>query len=129
VRVAWPTVRFAAAIHPHRPAAYAGRVADRHSPSARPRWRGVVAVGEIGLDYHYDFSPRDVQREVFAAQAQLALDAAAGHHPHTRGDRRHVAVLRGRSGRVRGVMHCFTGTVDEARLRLALGFYLSLAAS
>jgi TatD DNase family protein len=130
VRAAWPEVRFAAGVHPHRAGAYAGRVPEvRATASAALDEVGAVALGEIGLDYHYDFAPRDVQRAVFAEQVALAIDRGLPVVIHTReafDDT--VAVLRetGRA-RVRGVMHCFTGTVDEARVSLDLGFFVSIA--
>jgi TatD DNase family protein len=88
-----------------------------------------VAVGEIGLDYHYDFSPRDVQREVFAAQVSLAVDLGKPVVIHTReATDDTLAVLRDAGGgRVRGVMHCFSGSTDDARRALELGFFISLA--
>ena len=86
-----------------RPTSCVRQVAD--TPSAR-------AVGEIGLDYHYDFSPRDVQQQVFRAQLRLARELdAAGRHPHARGGRGHAGDSAARrAGSVRGVLHCFTGT-------------------
>ena len=89
----------------------------------------AVAVGEIGLDYHYDFSPRDVQRDVFAAQISLALELDKPVVIHTREATDDTfAVLReaGR-GQVRGVMHCFSGSIEDARRALEIGFYISLA--
>src|SRR5262245_41227664 len=85
VAAAWPAVRFAAAIHPHRAGAYAGR---REQAAATARAAvdetGAVAVGEIGLDYHYNFSPREVQREVFEAQLGVALERHLPVVIHTR---------------------------------------------
>jgi TatD DNase family protein len=130
VRTAWPGVLFAAAIHPHRAGAYTGRAADA-ARATHDTVRAVeaAAIGEIGLDYHYDFSPREVQREVFAAQVDLAVTLAKPVVIHTRlATDDTIAVLReaGR-GRVRGVMHCFSGTLAEARLALDLGFYVSFS--
>jgi len=130
VRAGWPAVRFAAGVHPHR----AAQVPDGAEGAVRAAREAVtttggVAVGEIGLDYHYDFSPRDVQREVFAAQIALALELDRPVVIHTReatGDT-HAVLREAGQGRVRGVMHCFTGTVDEARLALEIGFHVSLA--
>jgi TatD DNase family protein len=88
-----------------------------------------VAIGEIGLDYHYDFSPPDVQQAVFRAQVQIARELALPVVVHTReADADTLAILReeGR-GDVRGVLHCFTGTAGLARAGLDLGFYVSLA--
>lgn len=85
----------------------------------------VVALGEIGLDYHYDFSPRDVQMSMFMAQLEIAR---AAHLPvviHTReawADT--VGVLR-ESWRGDGIMHCFTGGIGEAREALDLGLHLA----
>ena len=130
VREAWRAVEFAAAVHPHRAGAYAGRVdaAAAATAAAIDQTRGV-AVGEIGLDYHYNFAPRDVQREVFAAQIALALERDLPVVIHTREAADDtLAVLREEGGgRLRGVMHCFSGTPDEARRALDLGFYISLA--
>jgi TatD DNase family protein len=130
VKRAWPEIEFAAAVHPHRAKPYADRP-DRAADASRAAIEAsqAVAVGEIGLDYHYDFSPRDVQREVFAAQIALAveLDRPVVIHTREAADDT-LAVLRdaGR-GRVRAVMHCFTGSVDDARRALEFGFYISLA--
>ncbi len=90
----------------------------------------AVAIGEIGLDYHYDFAPRDVQADVFAAQiARGARPATLPVVIHTREAAEDTfAVLRDAGqGRVRGVMHCFSGTADEARQALDLGILMSLS--
>jgi TatD DNase family protein len=87
-----------------------------------------VAVGEIGLDYHYDFSPRSVQREVFVEQLATARSLHLPVIIHTReADDDTFAVLAGEARGMRGVFHCFTGGVDRARKTLDLGFHLSLA--
>src|SRR5262249_52036678 len=92
------------------------------TPSAR-------AVGEIGLDYHYDFSPPPVQQAVFRAQVRLARERRLPVVVHTRdADADTLAVLREEGGgELRGVLHCFTGDAELARSGLALGFWLSLA--
>jgi TatD DNase family protein len=130
VRATWPSVRFAAAVHPHRAGAYAGRATDAAAVTrAAVDATAAVAVGEIGLDYHYDFSPRDVQRDVFAAQVSLAVAIGKPVVIHTRDATDDtLAVLREAGGGVvRAVMHCFSGTTEEARRALDLGFYISLA--
>ena len=130
VRAAWPAVLFSTGVHPHRAAPYAGRP-DAAADATRQAVRAVdgVAIGEIGLDYHYDFAPREVQREVFAAQVDLAMELARPVVIHTReASADTMALLREAGpGRVRGVMHCFTGTRDEARAALDLGFFVSLS--
>jgi TatD DNase family protein len=123
-------VAFAAAVHPHRAGSYQGRPGDavRATRDAADRSQ-AVALGEMGLDYHYDFAPHDVQRAVFAAQAALAIEINLPVIIHTREAADDTfEILRGHGqSRVRGVMHCFTGTLDEARTALDLGFYISLS--
>ena len=89
---------------------------------------GVVAVGECGLDYHYDKSPRDVQREVFAAQIALAHahDLTLVIHTREAWDDT-FAVLATEGCPARTVFHCFSGGPDEARRSLDLGAYLSFS--
>ena len=88
----------------------------------------VVALGEIGLDYHYDHSPRDVQRTVFIEQMRIARDAGKPIVIHTReawDDT--IALLKERwmpSG-LGGIFHCFSGGPDQAKQALELGFHLS----
>jgi TatD DNase family protein len=127
----WPAVRFAVGVHPHQAHQFAddpGRAASvvreqiARTPSAR-------AVGEIGLDYHYDFSPRDVQQAVFRAQLRLARALALPIVIHTReADEDTIAILQEEGGgEVRGVLHCFTGGPSLADAGLALGLFVSLA--
>jgi TatD DNase family protein len=127
----WPETRFAIGVHPHQahqfaddPERTAALVQDQFdsTPAAR-------AIGEIGLDYHYDFSPRDVQQAVFRAQVRLAVQRKQPIVIHTReADDDTVSILTGEGrGEARGVLHCFTGTPALARAGLDLGFYISLA--
>ncbi len=129
VRELWPGVRFATGIHPHAAGTFANRVTEvQQSVSEAVDRQRAVAIGEIGLDYHYDFSPRDVQREVFAAQLELARTKGLPIIIHTREateDTFHL--LRDQGAGLRGVFHCFTGDTTMARAALDLGFYISLA--
>jgi TatD DNase family protein len=92
-----------------------------------------VAIGECGLDFHYDHSPRDVQRAVFARQIAAARTARKPLVLHIRNAAEGgpafaeaIDILGAEGARdVGGVFHCFTGTVDEARAGLDLGFVLS----
>jgi TatD DNase family protein len=129
VGAAWPEVRFATGIHPHRAAEWTGRLDEaRHVLEQSIIAHDAIAVGEIGLDYHYEFAARDVQREVFALQLDVATTTGKPVVIHARESIDDtVAVLRQGGPGVRGVMHCFTGTVDEARRALDLGFYVSLS--
>jgi len=88
----------------------------------------VVAVGECGLDYHYDHSPRAAQREVFAAQVALAHAHRLPLVIHTREAWDDTLDVLGSAGVPDVVvMHCFTGGPDEARRCLDLGAYLSFS--
>jgi TatD DNase family protein len=127
---AWPECRFAVGVHPHHakvceanPQAAAEIVARRLDvlPDAR-------AIGEIGLDYHYDFSPREVQHAVFRAQIRLALERDLPVVIHTReaeDDTLRIISEEGR-GKLRGVFHCFTGDADAAARALGTGFFISI---
>ncbi|MBI4264906.1 MAG: TatD family hydrolase [Acidobacteria bacterium] len=127
----WPDVRFAIGVHPHtartfaRDPAAAAREVDA-ALAARPLAR---AVGEIGLDYHYDFSPRDTQQAVFREQIRLAARRRLPIVIHTREAEDDTFRILGEegAGRVGGVFHCFTGDRRMAQRVLDLGFYVSLA--
>lgn len=90
----------------------------------------VVAWGEIGLDFHYDNSPREVQINVFKRQLQLAGDANLPVIIHTReAEAETIDILKSQSasaGRT-GIMHCFSGSSWLAQQALDLGFYISLS--
>jgi TatD DNase family protein len=131
VRSRWTDVRFSIGVHPHAAAAYAaqpdGAAAVVESAlAAQPLAR---AIGEIGLDYHYDFAPRDVQREVFRHQIRLARRRGLPIVVHTReADDDTFRILDEENARDTGaVLHCFTGTREAARRALDLGFHISLA--
>jgi TatD DNase family protein len=85
----------------------------------------VRAVGEIGLDYHYDLSPRDVQRSVFEKQLAIASDAGLPMVIHTREAWEDTLAILRAQWRGRGIMHCFTGDEHQARQALDLGFHLA----
>ncbi len=128
---AWPAVRFGVGLHPHQAARFAGREADvaafvREAIASIPHTR---ALGEIGLDYHYDFAPKAVQRAVFSAQVGLARELGLPVIIHTReAEDDTLAILREESGgALRGVLHCFTGTPRLADEALALGMHISFA--
>jgi len=130
LRMGWPGLSLSVGVHPHKAGQFAGQASGSATCVATQIGRlGARAVGEIGLDYHYDFAPRETQREVFAAQVALALDHDLPVIIHAReADEDAIAVLReaGR-GRVRGVFHCFTAGPWLAAQALDLGFYVSFA--
>lgn len=87
----------------------------------------VLAVGEAGLDYYYDKSPRDVQRESLSRQAALAVKLHKPLVVHVRDAHEDCHRLLAGAGSTRGVIHCFTGNTDDARRYLDLGFHISIS--
>ncbi|QQE79390.1 TatD family hydrolase [Alicyclobacillus sp. SO9] len=88
----------------------------------------VVAVGEIGLDYHWDVAPRDVQMDVFRRQLRLAKKVNLPviiHNREATDDTVRILEEEASDGRLRGVMHCFTGSIETARRCMNFGFYIS----
>jgi TatD DNase family protein len=120
-------VPVSAGVHPHEARLWTDAVEDELRGLARDG--RIVAVGEIGLDFHYDHSPRDVQREVFRRQVHLARDVGLPIIIHTReADGETADLLEAEGAReTGGVIHCFTGGHDLARRALALGFYVSFS--
>ena len=130
LRSLWPDVRFAVGVHPHQAGQFAGAV-DVAVATVRlaVEAEGACAIGEIGLDYHYDFSPPAVQQEVFEAQVELAGELQLPVVIHTREATDDTFAVLERAGerRLRGVFHCFTGDVATARRALEIGFHVSLS--
>ena len=121
------SIWWTAGVHPHDAASFDPA---RDLASIREHIEaGAVAVGECGLDYHYDHSPRDRQRLAFTAQIDLARELRRPVVVHTReaeDDTRALVTEAGRAG-VRGVMHCFTGSQLLARAAIDAGWYVSFA--
>jgi TatD DNase family protein len=114
-----------AGVHPHDAArATAADLTELQEICGEP---DCVAVGECGLDYHYDRSPRETQREVFAAQVRLAKSLRKPVVVHTReADLDTASILERELGPDGGVIHCFTGDWAAAQRYLALGLHISL---
>lgn len=123
-----------AGVHPHEAEKFTATHAEElRGFSRHPR---VIAVGEIGLDYWYDYSPRDVQQKVFRQQLEIAAEAKLPILIHCRpsADSTNawddlLRILRedwAHTG-LGGVMHCFGGNLEQARASLDLGFMLSFA--
>ena len=129
VRELWPAARFSVGIHPHHAAEYAADVEAGISLVDRAlALHDAVALGEIGLDYHYDFSPRDVQQHVFRRQLRLARERRLPVVIHTReATDDTLQILRDDGGGLRIVFHCFTGTQEIAERVLDTGAWLSFA--
>jgi TatD DNase family protein len=116
-----------AGVHPHDAA---GFERDRDVAAIREHAaHGAVAVGECGLDYHYDHSPRDAQRTAFAAQLDLAAELALPVIVHTRlaEPDTHDLVLDAARAGVVGVLHCYTGSASLAEAALGAGWYVSFS--
>jgi len=126
-----PSVHATAGVHPHEAKELDDGVKARlRDVLARP---GLVAVGECGLDYWYDNSPREAQREAFAWQVALAreLDRPVSIHVRDRGEDAYedlLAIWRAEGGgAVEGVLHCYTGSLDFARRGLDAGLCVSFS--
>jgi TatD DNase family protein len=124
----YPGLYATVGVHPHDAAkATPATFARLRQLLQHPR---VIALGEIGLDYHYNFSPPEVQRDVFRQQLEIALQAAKPVIIHTREAWEDTLRLLGEhapAGRAAGIMHCFSGGPEEAVQSLDLGFYISFA--
>ncbi|MDO5017897.1 MAG: TatD family hydrolase [Lagierella massiliensis] len=116
----------AVGVHPHEAEDFESKDLEKLRELAKnPK---VVAIGEIGLDYFYDNSPREIQKEVFKKQLQLSVELKLPVIIHTReamGDT--FDILNEFKGKVSGVMHCYTGSIEMAKRFMELGFYISIA--
>lgn len=123
-----PSILATIGIHPHHAAkANGGSLGRLQDLAKHPK---VVAIGEMGLDYHYDFSPRDQQQKVFVEQIHLARSARKPIVIHTReawDDTFRILEEHWAPAGMAGIMHCFSGGPDEARRALDMGFLLSFA--
>jgi TatD DNase family protein len=129
-----PWIHATLGIDPHQAKLATGEIFQEMARLARhPR---VIAWGEIGLDYYYDLSPRDVQRRVFRRQLELAVEAGLPVSIHCRPTEgtenaweELLQILRDAwvpSG-IGGILHCFTGEWNHARAVLDFGFYISFS--
>ena len=121
-----PGIYAAVGIHPHEASAVTPDALESLARlSSDPK---VVAIGEIGLDYYRNLSPRGVQVSAFKAQLELASTLDLPVIIHCReayGDL--IKMLREYKAEVEGIMHCFSGSYETAKQCMALGFYLSFA--
>jgi TatD DNase family protein len=120
----WCTV----GIHPHEAASEPA--VDEARLAALADHPKVIGIGECGLDYHYDMSPRDRQKTVFRTHARAARDGKLPMVVHTREADDDTAALlaeESQGGRLTGVLHCFTSSRKLALQALDLGFYISFS--
>jgi len=120
----YPCVYATVGIHPHDATQFDEEAYQRlRELAAHPR---VVAIGEIGLDYHYDFSPRPVQRAAFARQLELARETGLPFVVHNReADGDTMAVLRDCAADLPGLLHSFAGSLEMLEECLAMGYLVS----
>ncbi len=117
----YPFMYCAVGVHPHEAAeAPEDYISQLRALASAPR---VCAIGEIGLDYHYDFSPRELQRQVFEQQLQLAVELGLPVIIHDRESHADTLALLHRY-RPAGVLHCFSGSAEMAREVVGLGMYV-----
>ena len=119
----------AVGVHPHDAKLFDEAAEERLVNLAKGSSR-VIAWGEIGLDYHYDHSPREVQRDVFRRQLRIARSLSLPVVIHSReANDDTIQILREEFAEFdrAGVLHCFGGTLDMAQQAIELGFYVSFA--
>lgn len=109
-------------IHPHN--AQDAQPEDFETLRQMTQHPKVLALGEMGLDYHYDFSPRDVQRKVFVRQMELAGELNIPVVIHEREACQDVLEVVRQYPVCRGVYHCYSGSAETARELVKLGYYL-----
>lgn len=115
----------AVGLHPHDAKDFSDATFERIRELSRsPK---VVAIGEMGLDYYYDHSARDIQRAVFADQLAFAKERDLPAIVHSRDAQEDTLRIMEASEVRKGVMHCFSGDVAMAKRALALGFHISIA--
>ncbi len=122
----FPSVKGALGVHPHSAKLYDDKV--ENLLKERLNEEEIISCGEIGLDYYYEYSEKEKQKEAFYRQMLLASEKKLPVEIHTRSaEEDTIAVLKEFSGSVRGLLHCFTGTWSLARAALDLGFNISFS--
>jgi len=125
----YEAVYAAVGVHPHDARLFDDE-AERRIQKLIEQSARVIAFGEIGLDYHYDHSPREVQRDIFRRQLRIAQALSLPVIIHSReADEDTVSILRGELAdyQRKGVMHCFGGSMLMMKAMVELGFMISLA--
>lgn len=122
----YPVVGCTLGIHPHEAEEFTPAIEQYIRENSK--LKEVVALGEMGLDYYYNNSPKEVQIQAFRSQMKLAEDCALPVEIHTRdAEDDTIAILREFDGRVKGLLHCFTGTQSLADAGLECGFDISIS--
>jgi TatD DNase family protein len=125
----YPFVFSACGVHPHEAESAESSYIERLKELAS--YEKCVAVGEIGLDFYYDNSPREIQKKVFEEQLELAYALNKPVILHVRDAHgAAIEILNNRRQRLSGgIMHCYSGSVESAKTYLDMGFYISFAGS
>jgi TatD DNase family protein len=119
----YPQILATVGVHPHEAAKVTPQTfSDLRALGRHPK---VVAFGEIGLDYHYDFSPRDIQKDVFVEQLKIARDLDLPLTIHTREAWDDTMAVLAEHWQGPTVLHCFTGDAVQAQQALDRGYYLA----
>lgn len=122
----FPKVACTLGIHPHEASLYTPEIEQFIRDNGQRR--EVVAIGETGLDYYYEHSPREVQPGVFRAQLALAAELGLPVEIHTRdAEPDTMQILKEFNGKTRGLLHCFTGTWAMAKVGLDCGYHISIS--
>lgn len=122
----YDSIYAAVGIHPHD--AKSAKETDYDQLAAWSKLDKVVAIGEIGLDYYYDFSPRELQRTVFVRQLDVARQMDMPFIIHDRDAHGDILeVLKTEAKGLKGVLHCFSGSLEMAKEVIKMGFYISIA--
>lgn len=122
----YPYVYAAIGIHPHCATEITDEIlASLYELSSNKK---VVAIGEIGLDYHYDFSPREIQKKVFSKQINIAKELSLPIIIHNRESHEDVLniIVKEKAKDIGGVFHCYSGSAEMAREVLNNNFYISV---
>ena len=120
----YPYIYAAVGIHPHEADTFNSNTINELKELAKhPK---VAAIGEIGLDYHYDFSPREIQREALKAQIKLAKELLLPVVLHDREAHEDMYKILREFAPLRGVMHCFSGSAELAKESVKMGLHIGL---
>lgn len=119
----YPFVYAAVGVHPHYAESYDDRAEQRLISLCENK--KVRAIGEIGLDYHYDYAPRELQQRVFERQLTLARELDLPAVIHDREAHEDVVSIIKKVNYPRGVFHCYSGSLETARILIDMGWYLS----
>ena len=112
--------------HPHEAKHYSDQAEEKLK--AQLQTKGIVALGEIGLDYYHDHSDRNTQKQVFRRQMEVASQKKLPVEIHTRSaEEDTLAILTEYKGKVTGLLHCFTGTWNMAKKALDIGYNISFS--